>query len=230
MTAVDVGDGFELTFTTTAGATVTVSWYDPDLVPVYESVPVPEKSGSPGVYPRTFVCTAPGMWKALFTAAGTATQVEEHWVRATSVSGPAPLAATGDVTALYGGLTGAQDGLVKYLLRAASRLVRKEYPAIDGQLAAGTLDRDVVAFAVATMVQRVLRNPRGLRGETIGPFSYTYDTQVAAGELAIGPGEARAFTPVPTGDQTGYAFGSARITAGLAPPTCPSSSRWPGGW
>ncbi len=228
MTAVDVGDAFELTFTTTAGATVAVSWYDPDLVPVYESVSVPEKSGSPGVFPRTFIATSPGMWKALFTASGTATQVEEHWVRATSVTGPAPLAATGDVTALYGDLNAAQEGLVKYLLRAASRLVRKEYPAIDAQRAAGTLDRDVVAFAVATMVQRVLRNPRGLRGESIGPFSYTYDTQVAAGELAIGPGETRAFSPRPSGDQVGYAFGSARITAGLGPPPCPP--RWPYGW
>jgi hypothetical protein len=218
MSLVDVGDAFELTFITAPGATVAVSWYDPDLVPVYESQPVPESPAGSGKYPRTFVATRPGMWKVLFTSTGTATAVEQHWIRAQSVTGPAPLAVVGDVSAPFGTMTAAQEGLTGYLLRMASKLVRSQYPNIDAQIAAGQLDAEVVALNVAAMVLRVLRNPQGLRGKSVGPFSYTYDTTEAAGQLVIGKNEASAFTPVTAAAAAATAFGMTRIKAGMAPP------------
>ncbi len=219
MTVVDVGDAFELTFTTAPGATVTASWYDRDLNPVYEDEPVAESPSASGKYPRTFVGDDSGMWRVLFRASGTATQVEEHWVRITPVSGPPPLASVGDVTTLRGSLTTAQEGLTRYLLRAASKMVRARFPLVDDQLADGLLDADVVALTVATMVNRVLRNPDGLRAQTIGPFSYTYDTTIAAGELVLTDTDAGAFTPPEVAAAAAaYAIGTARLGAGLMPP------------
>lgn len=219
MTQVDVGDAFELAFTALPGATVTAAWYDRDLAPVFEGVAVPEDPDVPGRYPKTFLATAPGMWKALFTASGADTQVDEQWVRASSVTGPPPLAVLGDVATPFGPMTAAQEGLAKYLLRVASALVRSRFPQVDAQLRAGVLNGDVVANTVATMVLRVLRNPQGLRAKSVGPFSYTYDTSVAAGELVLSVADEAAFTPVTdTAAAAVTAFGTVRIRAGLAPP------------
>ena len=219
MTQVDVGDAFELTFTTAPSATVTVSWYDMDRAPVYENDPVAEFPAVSGKFPRTFIATAPGMWQVVFTASGTATQVEEHWVRASSVTGPPPLAALGDVSIPFGPMTPAQEGLAKYLLRIASQMVRAQFPLVDAQIRDAALNGDVVANTVATMVLRVLHNPQGLRAKTVGPFSYTYDVSLAAGELIISPNDATTLTPPAlAAAAAATAFGTIRIKAGLAPP------------
>ena len=52
---------------------------------------------------------------------------------------------------------------------------------LDADITAGLLDPELAALTVANMVLRVLRNPSGLRAETTGPFSRTYDTTAAAG-------------------------------------------------
>jgi hypothetical protein len=218
VTAVDVGDAFELTFRTATGATVTASWYDNNLNPVYEGDPVTENPAGSGLFPRTLVCTAPGMWKALFTASGAATAVEEEWVRATSVTGPPPLAAVGDVSAQFGVLSDAQTGLARYLLRAASKLVRRAFPAVDADMASGAIDPDIVALSVTNMALRVLRNPQGLRAQTIGPFSYTYDTTVAAGLLVLSESETAALTLPAVQANSMAAMGTVRIHPGMAPP------------
>lgn len=220
MTLVDVGDAFELTFATVTGATVTASWYDNNLSPVFEDVAVAESPASSGMYPHTFIGTAAGMWKVMFRASGTAVQIEEHWVRISPVSGPPPLASVGDVATLRGGtLSTAQSGLARYLLRAASKMVRRAFPEIDDNLDAGTLDADAVAHTVANMVARVLRNPDGLRSQSIGPFSYAYDTQIAAGELVLTDADAAAFVPEVDDDSVAaFGVGTIRLGAGLAPP------------
>jgi hypothetical protein len=202
--SVDVGDAFELTFTTTPGAAVTVSWYDPDLLPVLDGVSVPETPAASGKYPRTFVPNSAGLWHAVFNASGTATAVEEFWVRANAITGQPPLATVGEVGDQFGTMTDAQEGLAKSLLRAASKLVRQRFPLIDTNIAAGRLDPEVVGLAVVNMVLRVLRNPRGLRASTTGPFSVTYDTTTAAGQLAISADEIGTIWVTPG---LGYGYG-----------------------
>lgn len=226
MTAVDVGDAFELTFATAPGATVTASWYDADLAPVFEDQAVTEVPDGSGLFPRVFVGTGPGFWRVLFTASGAATTQDEQWVRVRAVGGQPPLAVLGDVSALFGGMTAAQEGLTKYLLRAASALVRSRFPTVDAQVSSGVLNPDVVALAVTNMILRVLNNPNGLRAQTIGPFSYTYDTSVAAGLLVLGGDEEVVFTPVSTTATAAGAFGTVRIQAGMAP----SARRRRRGW
>jgi hypothetical protein len=224
---VDVGDAIELTFATATGATVLVSWFDPNMDAVIDQQAVAEEPAGSGSYPYTFLATDAGVWTAQFTASGTATAVERYYVRATALTGPAPLAAIGDVAGQYGTLTPAQESLTGWLLRAASQMVRARFPNIDAQLAAGTLDRDVVALAVTNMVLRVLRNPGGLRSETVGPFSRSWDTRVAAGLLVITDDEAAMFTPVITLPATVNPVGTVLLRPGLAPPPKGLSRR---GW
>ncbi len=215
---IDVGDGFELTFDTVTGADVEVSWLDPAQATVFEGVPVPETPAGSGKYPYSFIADRPGVWEAQFRASGPVTAFEQFWVRATSITGPPPLAVLGDVTAQMA-LTAAQESLAKSLLRAASAMVRSRFPAVTAQIADGLLDPAVVALGITNMVLRVLRNPKGLRSESRGPFSVAYDTSVAAGLLAISDDDALLFAPPPEPETTGlYAVGTARIRPGMVPP------------
>lgn len=213
MSSVDVGDTVEITFNTTAGATVAVTLLDPSGATVLDQVPVTENPTGSGAYPHTFLLTAPGVWTAQYTASGTTTQIERYYVRANSLSGPAPLATTGEVAGQFGTLTTTQQSLTATLLRAASRMVRQQYPFVDERIANGSLDAEVVALAVVSMVLRVLRNPSGLRSETVGPFSRSFDTQAAAGLLVITADEAALLT----GRPNIVPASTIMVRAGLAP-------------
>lgn len=192
----DVGDAVEVTFTTSPGATVTVTWYDPDMLPMFEDQPVTENPVGSGRYPKTVLPSRPGMWTAEFKASGTATAVDRYYVRARALSGPPPLAAVGDVAEQFGAMSGAQEQLTAVLVRAASQIIRSRRPDIDTQIAAGIVSGDLVALAVTNMVLRVLRNPAGLRSETVGPFSRAYDTTYAAGLLVLTPDDEKLINPV----------------------------------
>lgn len=192
---VDVGDALELTFASKTGATVTVSWYDPDMVLLYEDQPVAEHPAGSGLFPQTFVTSRPGMWTAEFKASGAATAYERYYVRARALDGPAPLASVGDI-AEQKTLSLAQEQLAIVLIRAASQMIRARRADIDTQIADGIVSADLVALAVTNMVLRVLRNPGGLRAETVGPFSRTYDTTHAAGLLVLTADDEKLLNPV----------------------------------
>lgn len=218
MTTVDVGDAFEIVFTTATGATVRRSWYDPDGQPVVELEPVAEYPPGSGKYPYVFQATAPGVWTARVTVTGTATGVEEHHVYARAVPEVKPLAVVGHVVEQFGALTPAQETLTKSLLRAASAMIRGRFPAVDTLIAAGRLNPDLVALAVTNMVLRVLRNPAGLRSETIGPFSRSYDTKYAAGLLVLGEDELPLLTPTAVVTSLASPVGTIMLRPGMAPP------------
>ena len=148
-----------------------------------------------GKFPQTFLPDRPGMWTAEFKASGAATANDRYYVRARSLSGPPPLAAVGDV-AEQKTLSAAEEQLAGVLIRSASQMIRARRPSIDAQIADGTVSGDLVALAVTNMVLRVLRNPGGLRAETVGPFSRTYDVTYAAGLLVFSPDEEALVEPV----------------------------------
>ncbi len=226
MTTVDVGDAFELTFTTTPTATVRNSWYDPDDQPVYELQPIVEDPIGSGRFPQTFQTDRAGVWTVRVVVSGAAVAVEEHYVFARPVPAEKPLAVLGHVVEQFGPLTAAQEGLTNALLRAASKIVRARMPALETMLADGRLDPDLVALAVTNMVLRVLRNPGGLRAETVGPFSRTYDTTHAAGLLVLTKDETPLLVPTVTEATAVSPIGTARLVAGLAP----SRPRYRGGF
>lgn len=219
----DVGDAFEATFHTTAGATVTVSWFSPAGATVLDAVSVAESTVTPGDFPFTFTLTEAGVWEARWTASGTVTAVERFYVRARAVSGLPPLATVGEVAELYGTMTEAQEQLTAALLRRASEMIRGRRDIAD-RIAAGTLQPDDLAMTAINMVLRVLRNPNGLRAETTGPFSRTYDTSVAAGLLVLADYDLEALEAperLPDG-LAGLGVGTIRVQPGLAPPAHPS--------
>jgi hypothetical protein len=225
---VDVGDAFTLTFTSLPGAVVYVDWLDPDLTPVINQELVPASSAGSNTYPRTFTATRPGMWTARFLSAGAA---DDYHVRVvSSVGQPPPLAAVGDVVAQYGPLTDDEATLTRYLLRAASAMLRQQVPNLDAMVGDGRLNPNVVALAPTNMTLRVLRNPDGLRAETTGPFSRTFDVSAAAGLLVVTPVDLANVIPgIPAGTSSGWAPPSTiRVTPGMVPPPYWNGGR--GGW
>jgi hypothetical protein len=215
---VDVGDAFTLTFNSLSGAVVEADWLDPDGLPVEEQVLVPESPPTSGKFPRTFTGTRAGMWTARFYTAGAS---EDYHVRVVSNLGqPPPLAAVGDVVAQYGQLTADEAVLTKYLLRAASKMIRQRVPNLDVMVTQGRLDADVVALAASAMVLRVLRNPEGLKAETTGPFSRTFDTSAAAGLLVLTDDDMKNLTPGPVAPIPSASWAPAatiRVTPGMVP-------------
>jgi hypothetical protein len=220
---VDVGDAVELTFTGVPGAEVTVSWLDPNQTVVIDAAVVAETPPGSGLFPTTLLATTAGSWTAVFTSSGAAVGVERYYVRATS-STMVPLASVGDVAAQFGALTTAQEQLTAWLVRAASAMVRYRFPLVDTHISAGLLDPDVVALTIANMILRVLRNPGGLRSETIGPFSRAFDTRYAAGLLVITDEEAAMFTPIAAAQV--YAIGTIPLGVALCPPQRSGYGRW----
>lgn len=218
---VDVGEALELTFSGSPDAVVTVTWLDPYQTAVLDQQVVPESTTTAGAYPQVLVPTSAGMWTALFAGPG---QPETYYVRARALTGPLPLAAVGDVADQYGTLTVAEEGLTAHLVRAGSALLRLRARQagldVDADVAAGNLDAEVVALTVANMVLRVLRNPQGLRSETTGPFSRTFDTTAAAGLLTVTDYDLAAVTPPPVTAEDSLAalgVGTIRVVPGMLP-------------
>jgi hypothetical protein len=79
------------------------------------------------------------------------------------------------------------------------------------------------------MVLRVLRNPSGLRSETVGPFSRSYDTSVAAGLLVFTDDEEQLIAPTGTGAYTPV-IGEMTPRATLAIAPIHRRGGWPDGW
>jgi hypothetical protein len=219
MSTVDIGDAIELVFSVTPGCAVTVTWLDPAGTAVLTDVAVPEDPVGSGLFPYTLAPNTAGVWTAQFTASGAATAVERFYVRARPVVGsPAPLATVGDVAELFGTLGPVRQSLTVALLRHASRMIRSAFADVDARIAAGELDGDNVALAVVQMVLRVLRNPGGLRSETVGPFSRSWDTNAGIGLLEITPAETGLLVPPADAEDEFQVASTIWVRPGLAPP------------
>lgn len=105
---------------------------------------------------------------------------------------------------------GGRDSAAQ-LLVVASALIRRSFPDIDTRIGNGQLDAELAKFVAVQMVLRVLRNPAGVRQETIGPSSISYDTSQASGQLTLTPDDLGMLAPAPTG----IGIGTARLGAGL---------------
>ncbi len=93
-----------------------------------------------------------------------------------------PLATVPDLT--ESGIDAGDQA--EWLLRAASVVVRAEYPDIDARLAdtADPLDNDLVVFAVVSMIARRLRSPADEKSQmsrTAGPYMDTATFQTTGG-------------------------------------------------
>lgn len=85
---------------------------------------------------------------------------------------------------------GVSDGTIPMpkvaaLLEFAYIKLRGKVPGLNAKVTAGTIDRDAVKVVLVEMVQAVLRNSKGLRSETTGPFARSYDVSAASGLLKV---------------------------------------------
>lgn len=126
----------------------------------------------------------------------------------------AAFATDGNVTELYGDLDPEDVGKVNALLRRASAIIRAQVYQVDLRIAGGLLDVQTVTDVCVDMVIRVLRNPDGVKQETIGPIATTFDPTVAAGRLFLTPDELFLLQP-PKAARA--AVGTIRTTPALAP-------------
>lgn len=197
---VDVGDAIELTFAAAPGSDVRAWWIPYGGTPVMDGVAVTETPAASGKFPKTFVPTLPGLWQAKFEASGASTAVEVYWVRAEAIDGPPPLALVGDVTGLeilysVEADPAAVNSLVRTLIRQASALLRYRIPDLDARIASGTVPASIAAHAVVNMIMRVMRNPRALRSQTVGPFTRSFSPTAASALLEVTQGEVDLLTP-----------------------------------
>lgn len=217
----DVGDAIELTYTTAPGATVLMDWiHTPTGAVLQSDVQVPETITAgqhTGLYPITLVGSLPGTYEVVFTASGAATSRDSYFERFDPISSVPPLATLGEYTDLYGALNATRSATCRALLKRASQLVRDSYPGIDQRIGDGLVPADSAGLAVLNMVARVMRNPDGLRSQTVGPISRSFDTDVATGMLQLTSAEAGLLIPPVTRAGARGKFGTVRVTGGLIP-------------
>ncbi len=104
-----------------------------------------------------------------------------------------PYAVKEDVAVLYRPLSGPEEAMVTALLEHASAMLRARFPNLDQKIADGDIDATQAKVAVVNMVLRVIRNPGGLKSETVGPFSRSWDTGSGSGLLQITDAETALF-------------------------------------
>src|SRR5438046_1760642 len=85
-----------------------------------------------------------------------------------------PYATASDVAARWRPLSTDEATRADVLAGDASALIRAQFPTIDAQISAGTMDGTLLTIVVAGMVKRaMLAPPDGItqQSETVGPYS-----------------------------------------------------------
>ena len=98
----------------------------------------------------------------------------------------ATYATVDDVVAEYDG-TIADDQIeyVERKLTSAELVVRSVAGDIGARIGSGQTTFDAVKLVLCNMVIRLLRNPEGVRTQTVGPFSVSVDPSVSSSQLLI---------------------------------------------
>jgi hypothetical protein len=91
-----------------------------------------------------------------------------------------PFATASDVAARWRPLSPAEETVADTLVADASALIRARFPGIDGQVASGAVDADILAMVVAGMVKRALIAPEpGVSQESSGTGPYSHSQTFA---------------------------------------------------
>lgn len=123
-----------------------------------------------------------------------------------------PLITLPDVERFFvGSFSEDQRTVVASLLAPASAIVRRDVPGIDARLLSGNVDADLVAYTVAQMIIRVVRDPNLLKSESAAPFSYERMPGAVAANLFLMPGE---LAQLAAASSLG-AYGTVRLGVGL---------------
>lgn len=81
------------------------------------------------------------------------------------------------------------EGHVVWLINKAERIIRNAVPDLQRRLTDELIEPHDIAIVAATMVVRLLNNPRGFQGETAGDYSYQLGPAAAAGRMYLSADE-----------------------------------------
>lgn len=100
-------------------------------------------------------------------------------------------ATVDDVALTYGeAIPADRVDAVDFLLDTAHGVLLDVDPALPVKVEQGRVSRTTVRYVLCNMVASVLRNPDGIRQESDGDYSHTYDASVAAGRLRVSRADA----------------------------------------
>lgn len=100
-----------------------------------------------------------------------------------------------DVEARWRPLSVAEMAVVAVLLEDAWLILKARISGAEARLDAATLSPQLVVAVEAAMVLRVMRNPDGLRQESIDDYSWTRDNAVSSGLLYLSDDELAMLEP-----------------------------------
>lgn len=98
----------------------------------------------------------------------------------------ATYATVDDVVAEYDGTIGDdQIDYVERKLTSAELVVKSVAGDIGARIGSGATSFEAVKLVLCNMVIRVLRNPDGVRTQTVGPFSVSVDPSTSQAQLVV---------------------------------------------
>ena len=100
-----------------------------------------------------------------------------------------------DIEARWRPLTAQEATNASTFIDDAWWMLTARRPALEQDIAAGTIAEGNVIRVVAAMVIRIMRNPDGYSSETVDDYTYRRDALVASGALTVTDAELADLTP-----------------------------------
>lgn len=144
----------------------------------------------------------------------------------------ATYATVDDVVAEYDGtITDDQIEYIERKLTSAELVVKAVAGDIGARIGSGATSFEAVKLVLCNMVIRLLRNPEGVRTQTVGPFSVSLDSGASSAQLVI-TREDRQLLGLKARSRGTVTLDDPALAHVLVRPALPRRDRWGswGGW
>lgn len=144
----------------------------------------------------------------------------------------ATYATVDDVVAEYDGtITDDQIEYIERKLTSAELVVKAVAGDIGARIGSGATSFEAVKLVLCNMVIRLLRNPEGVRTQTVGPFSVSLDQASSSAQLVI-TREDRQLLGLKARSRGTVTLDDPALQHVLVRPALPRRDRWGswGGW
>lgn len=141
-------------------------------------------------------------------------------------------ATVDDVVAEYDGtITDDQIEYIDRKLTSAELVVKAVAGDIGARIGSGQTTFEAVKLVLCNMVIRLLRNPEGVRTQTVGPFSVSLDSGASSAQLVI-TREDRQLLGLKARSRGTVTLDDPALSHVLVRPALPRRDRWGswGGW
>jgi hypothetical protein len=141
----------------------------------------------------------------------------------------ATYATVDDVVAEYDGtITDDQIEYIERKLTSAELVVKAVAGDIGARIGSGATSFEAVKLVLCNMVIRLLRNPEGVRTQTVGPFSVSLDQSSSSAQLVI-TREDRQLLGLKARSRGTVTLDDPALQHVLVRPALPRRDRW-GSW